>query len=827
MRNSPTTSNWQPAPFGFIPGFGCWGVFWGKKTASALRCLAFSGVVGLAGVQLGGCAKPVPPLPLVENGASEFSIVVGAAPSEAEQFAAEELAGFLERATGASIPVIPEAGHGEGPAVYLGWTEFAQSQGIDPAELGEEEWMLQVAEGNLLVLGGRPRGTLYAVYEFLERFAGVRFLDAKTEHVPETSVLKIPGNLDLSGQPAFSRREMMNGRGMPFDARLRINSFANGWREIAGKYGYSLKYGSPYTTHTHYRFVEDFPEAFADAELFAVDERGNRDPHKQVCMSHPEVRRLFKEKLREYIRRDREQLLAAGRGPDSFPKYYSLIPNDGSSGKCDCERCMEIAEKHGSYAAVVLDFTNDIAEDIATDHPEIVLATSAYTYYRDIPTGIQPRDNVMVVIAQLGAEFNTVPKRDALRGMLHPFNRDARAEWEAWAAISPLLGVHDYWGPWQQQIAWPYAHVRGTAETMKFYHEQGLRHFFTEATLSDHRYYNFPDLMYYLGARLTLDPYQPVEPIITEFTDLYYGPAAPVMRELLDYIEQRQEEEPGALATVQPAQRIYFDAEFFLHTDRLLSRAEELAEGDPEILERVLQERVSFDETMLFLWPALASHAGWTMDRQQVAHRLEEGYEQVGTKFGINERMQRANQTRLEYLRNLPDVPEQFAGKNIIDLCGPMLNLVSGGRPVPKGRTGDPEAATGKAWRITSHVWTQDRPEDHSKPPVFGLSDTVQNPKFLLSRKLTPDEIPNDEKYHWYKIGRMQATPTMYFFAHHSWVFDQRLLEAYNSALPDQNFYEVYVSLKLEGPAYVPGSTRENAFSIDRIILVKVDPPQA
>ena len=160
-----------------------------------------------------------------------------------------------------------------------------------------------------------------------------------------------------------------------------------------------------------------------------------------------------------------------------------------------------------------------------------------------------------------------------------------------------------------------------------------------------------------------------------------------------------------------------------------------------------------------------------------------------------------------------------------MDLCGPLLTLVSGaGRPVPRGRAADPEAALGQAWRIEDHVWTADRPAHHERPPEFGLSDTEQTPKFLVRRVLAPGEIPADEQYHWHYVGRMQATPTMYFYAHHSWVFDQRLFAAYNAALPEQKHYDAYISLKLEGPAYVPGSKRENAFSIDRLILVETSP---
>jgi hypothetical protein len=38
---------------------------------------------------------------------------------------------------------------------------------------------------------------------------------------------------------------------------------------------------------------------------------------------------------------------------------------------------------------------------------------------------------------------------------------------------------------------------------------------------------------------------------------------------------------------------------------------------------------------------------------------------------------------------------------------------------------------------------------------------------------------------------------------------------------PDPNLWEVYISLKLIGPAYVPASLKTNAIWVDRILLVK------
>jgi hypothetical protein len=67
------------------------------------------------------------------------------------------------------------------PAVFVGATKFAGREGINFGQLGQEEWVIRSVNSNLVIAGGRPRGTLYAVYEFLERYVGVRFLDAHTE----------------------------------------------------------------------------------------------------------------------------------------------------------------------------------------------------------------------------------------------------------------------------------------------------------------------------------------------------------------------------------------------------------------------------------------------------------------------------------------------------------------------------------------------------------------------------------------------------------------------------------------------------------------------
>ena len=759
------------------------------------------------------------------DGKSDYMIVEAAAPTAAEAFAVKELAKFLGQSTLSAPRVIKEADfQGGTPAVFVGQTGFAGKSGIDFKNVGPEEWVVRSVGKDVVIAGGRPRGTLYGVYEFLERIVGVRFLDAHTVFVPERPAWKVPADLAIQAKPAFFRREIFmvtphHPEHNLFQVRRRINSFGNAAVAGAGpELGFCVIFGSPYSTHTHHLYAKQFPTG--QPEHYALTEKGTRTgpgPDGQMCLSHPEVRKLFAAQLREYVRQDRERIAKTAPG-EPYPFVYDVTPNDNTN-KCLCDRCQALAAKYGAYSGVVLEFTNSIAEDIAKDHPEIMVQTAAYTFYMEPPRGIVPRDNVMIRLAQLGTEFSMLPKRDTLRGMLHPVNAKPREMLEAWSRVSKTLGVHDYWTAWNQPFQWPQANIHGLARTLKLYHQCGVRDFFVEDELLGSRLHNFVDLQFYLASRLLQDPVQDEGPIIAEFMKLYYGSAAPVMTRLLEYIEKRQEEEPAMLASVPPAVRKYFDARFFVETDALLREAEGAAVGDAKRLADIRQERLPLDETMLYLWNKLNPDGRWPFRREELLDRLRQNYAAAYRKYG-GWASEKADAERLEYLRDMPAVPAQFAGKKIIDLCGPQLDLRRAAGPFAR-QVQDADATLRKAWRLDATM--PGPPGKHDQPPEFGLYDNQS--KQLVRKTLAGPEVPKDEKYHFYSAGRIKGSANLCFWAHHSWRLAEQLAMTYNAALPEQATYEVYASIKFEGPAYVPGSTRTSALAIDRLILVEVASP--
>ena len=91
--------------------------------------------------------------------------------------------------------------------------------------------------------------------------------------------------------------------------------------------------------------------------------------------------------------------------------------------------------------------------------------------------------------------------------------------------------------------------------------------------------------------------------------------------------------------------------------------------------------------------------------------------------------------------------------------------------------------------------------------------------KPLCKFKLQENEIPQDEKYHLYHLGRASVTPRTLIWFHWTWLIQVNISSVYIA--DSDNEWDVYVSLKLTGEPYVKGSKSEAGVYCDRVILAK------
>src|SRR5205823_10956780 len=71
---------------------------------------------------------------------------------------------------------------------------------------GGEQLTMRTRGGRLLLAGGRPRGTLYAVYRFLQEECGVRWWTPWASTIPHKPTLEFT-NLSIVSKPAFESRD--------------------------------------------------------------------------------------------------------------------------------------------------------------------------------------------------------------------------------------------------------------------------------------------------------------------------------------------------------------------------------------------------------------------------------------------------------------------------------------------------------------------------------------------------------------------------------------------------------------------------------------------
>ncbi|MFW5869074.1 MAG: hypothetical protein ACOCX2_14710, partial [Armatimonadota bacterium] len=172
-------------------------------------------------------------VPLVTDGQARAVVVTPAEPLPVVQYAAEELAYHVERATGVALPIATEGEAPEAEArVYLGATDAATEAGIDAEALAFEETVLRTDGNALFIVGqdedGNPlhndtnAGTLWGVYELIERELGVVWMfpgDLGT-HVPPAAEVVV-ADTDERFEPWLLQRNIRAGnmkRGEPVTA---------------------------------------------------------------------------------------------------------------------------------------------------------------------------------------------------------------------------------------------------------------------------------------------------------------------------------------------------------------------------------------------------------------------------------------------------------------------------------------------------------------------------------------------------------------------------------------------------------------------------------
>ena len=685
----------------------------------------------------------------MQDSKPEYVIAVPSAPLPAEQKAAAELAQYLSRITGVTFSVVTEEKTAPGQkAVYVGQTAYAEKNGIDFKRLDQEEWIIRsMPDSNLILTGGKLRGILYAVYDYLERQCGVRWLDETVEAVPSNPMLEV-GKWNLQRKPYFGNRWIYDRLDW-FPAAGRFKEHNKGFSYSQADNGMARLIGGQRPHHTFFDYCSSWPKD--KKELFSRNAAGEAviptsgEGPGQICMTSPEARKRVLAQLREFIRKDRAE--AAEKGYPA-PLIYDISQNDNNQ-YCVCPGCKAIAEKEGSQAGPLMDFINHIAKEIHKEYPEILIRTFAYQYSVQPPRTMKTEKNVIIHLAQVGIEFGGgYYTYDTLRALNHPLNNETRELVKQWAAHTNHIARWDYWTLYP---LYPEPHVRVNAviRDIPFYKDNHVSYLFAE--YENPHWNNFFPLTRYLGYKLMDDPDLDAEAVTGMFLKHYYGVAADTMRQLLDYIQKRQDGFNDRIAGIDLSRREYLDDEFFATAFRLLDQAEREAGRDENIIKRIRRERPPLLAGLLMRWKSLNNPAEHYDHKALMQEFRKETLASLSYYFPDDR-----NGFKSEILRELEKCEQRFAANAILDTLPSEIGTVTGdvldlnaGNFLQEGMQAklidDPAAFHGKAMSLN---W-----ENAGSATV--VTDNWMDGGRLAALTLDEKVLPSDGKYHWIKLGRI------------------------------------------------------------------------
>ncbi len=444
-------------------------------------------------------AQSVPPVTLAADGQAQMPVVVPAGAATEVRAAADELADYLGRISGAEFEVV--AGTAEA-GIYVGvrsdFTNLPFDVDFNAQGAGRDQFVLRTTDQGLYLVGTTPEAVECAVWDFLRR-QGYRlfFLTDTWEVIPEQANLTVA--LDVSDQPDYLTRQAP--RGAPWSNRDLIHRWKKRNRMRSS---FQLDTGHAYggIVSRNRNLFEAHPEYYA-----LVGEERPSGGNAKFCVSNAGLRKLV---VDDAVRRMEAK-------PER--ESVSMDPSDGG-GWCQCDACVAM----GSPSDRALTLANDVAEAI-NDLGLGKKYVGMYAYNdHSPPPDIKAHPGVVISIAT-----------SFIRG-----GYSIEDLVSGWQAQDATIGIRDY----HDVFAWSHdlpRRARGgkisyLSQTIPFFYQHGAR--FMNSENSDS--WGANGLGYWLTPELLwdVDHAADVDVLIEDFLDKAFGPTKEPMRTFYHLVSQ-------------------------------------------------------------------------------------------------------------------------------------------------------------------------------------------------------------------------------------------------------------------------------------------------
>ena len=454
-------------------------------------------------------------LTLLDNGRAKFLIIIPENPTKAEEYSAKILSKYILKSAKVEVNIENESFTTDLIRVHIGNTKYSKEKVKE--KIDEDGFIIDVPdEKNVIIYGGSDWGTLFGVYEFCERFLGIRWLFPGEigEYIPEIKKIEIKEK--IKEEPYFISR-LLSGRNL-FQTPVwekEINDLQI-WANRLRMHGRISFHHNLLRLFPPEKYKETNPEFFPERGGKRYIPPSNESHAWQPCFSNEDTIKEAIKNICEYF------------SQNPFINSYSLGVND-SSGYCECENCKKYIKGKNSiglenYSNLYYKWCNEVVSGVRKKYPDKYFGLLAYSEVFE-PPDFKLDSHIVPFIT-----FERLKWSDE---NLKNFDKENTKRWTKHAET---IGWYDYiYGKPTENYIIPRVWFHLMSEYYRFAYENKVRYLYAEAYPSND-WREGPKL--YVALKLQWNPYLNVDKILDDWYKCAVGEkAAPYLKKYFEFWE--------------------------------------------------------------------------------------------------------------------------------------------------------------------------------------------------------------------------------------------------------------------------------------------------
>ena len=487
-------------------------------------------------------------LAIAGNDISEYSIVLneGITDEDNSYFSALLLKKYINKVVGIDLPICFGTPAGE-RGIYINQIDLFSEEG---QEYGLEGLTYSVTDGDLLICG-TLRGTMYAVYEIIENYLGVRFFADRETFVYKQRRVDIPEGTSVAIDPKITFRVARQSYGSSGAYEHYLANKLNG--DYIGGCD-TLRYGTlsgPIYSNAHSMYeywkmgngtYPENTEGMTEAQILEAKFASGEYPDAYGWQPCATDKTVYAKLFQGMLECNRMGMLWGNtpfieEGATLFS--FSILDNQYY---CTCRNCTKISRTDG-FSGLYLQLYNKACVDVQEYYPGVRLM--GIIYAKDFPKTIVPDKNLVLLYCGTGCNNHMLGREECYEkgGQLNNMNNNGDVKALSYWGDVCVANDAELWF-WVYPVTYHY-YLIGCPNIPNLYYD--TKYLIDECNVTGIFYegggrsYNFETLKAYANVQLMWNPdmtYEEYCDMVKEYLYMNYGGGN---EELFEYIMMQTE----------------------------------------------------------------------------------------------------------------------------------------------------------------------------------------------------------------------------------------------------------------------------------------------